>query len=257
MKPKSLQPIVESYNVEEEHFYEKTYLFVKGYATGRAFENTLKALPLARKIHDGQYRKNTELTSGDKIPYILHPLKVCSTLMSLNLPLSDDELDILYACAILHDTLEDGKEYFPKGGREYVTEYKFDPRVEEIIKLLSKDAGSDEYTLNRYFNAIKVNKIALLIKIADRSHNVEDLYTFTPDKMLKYVTETKEYFLSKNSLCAYAKANYPELSNGIVILKSKIMSLTDLTEVVLIKYREILDEQDAEIKRLKEKLNEA
>ena len=139
-----MYPIVECYNVDEEYLYNKTYLFIQGYATGRGFKNTLKALPLARKIHNGQYRKGLVEVSGQQVrlPYILHCLKVCSTLISLNLMLPDEELDVLYTCALLHDTLEDGEEFFPKGGIEYEQDYGFPPEVTETIKLLRSEAPS-------------------------------------------------------------------------------------------------------------------
>lgn len=248
---KVLKPIVETYNTEEEYLYSKSYLFIKGFATGRNYQNTLKALPLARLIHNGQYRKGETIIDGNivHLPYLVHCLKVCSTLISLNLPLTDKELDLLYACAILHDTLEDGEKYFPKGGEEYYTEYGLDKEVMNIIKLLSKHTGADEYELNEYFNEIKKNKIALLIKLADRSHNVEDLYNMK--NISKYIKETRDYFLNKNSLCAYAKAHYPDISNGITILKSKILSLTEATEVMMHKYENIIKEKDIEIEKLK------
>ena len=52
-----MQNIIESYNVDEAFMYEKTYLFIKGFAVGRHLNNTLKMLPIARKIHNGQYLK--------------------------------------------------------------------------------------------------------------------------------------------------------------------------------------------------------
>ena len=89
MSERKLQPIVESYNLEEEYLYNKTYLFIKGYATAKNLKYTLLALPLARKIHNGQYRKGEAIVNGKscRLPYLLHSLKVCSTLISLNLKL--------------------------------------------------------------------------------------------------------------------------------------------------------------------------
>lgn len=251
-----LKPIVESYNTEEEHLYNKTYIFIKGYAHGRSFKYTLKALPLARKAHNGQYRKGLVEVDGQMVnlPYILHPLKVCSTLISLSLPLPDEELDLLYACAICHDILEDAEEMFPQEGRELITEYGFPEEFYLVLKLLSKHSGSTPYEINEYFNHIKKNKIALLIKMADRSHNVEDLYNMK--NIDKYIKETKDYFLSKNSIAAYGKANYPEISNGITILKSKILSLTEATEVMMHREQAALKEKDEEIALLKEKVQQ-
>ena len=48
--------LLNNYNREGQWLYEKPYLFIKGYATGRNFQNTLRALPLARCVHNGQYR---------------------------------------------------------------------------------------------------------------------------------------------------------------------------------------------------------
>lgn len=250
---RKIVPIIESYNVDEEYLYIKPYLFIKGMAVEGNYVNTLKALPLARKFHDGQYRKGLAKVNGKMVslPYVLHVLKVCSTLVNLKqqLPMTHDELDILYTCALLHDSIEDADQYFPKGGIELVTDYGFPEEVFEIVSMLSKYSGADEFELSNYFNKIKKNKIALLIKMSDRSHNVEDLYNMKIEKLHKYVTETRQYIYP---LSSYAKQNYPELSNGVTLLKSKIVSLTESTETIVDLYEEKLKEKDEEIKALKE-----
>ena len=249
----TMQPIIESYNVNEEYLYNKPYLFIKGFATGRNFVNTLKALPLARKFHDGQYRKGTIVIDGKEVqlPYVLHVLKVCSTLITLNLPLSDKELDILYAAAICHDLLEDCAEEFPDGGTELITTFHLDTEIYEIVKILSKPSGLDDVELNKYFNTIKYHKLALLIKLADRSHNVETLSSMKSEKLHKYVNETRRWIYP---LCSYGKQNYPELSNGFTILKAKIVSLTEETEVLVDMFTEQLLEKDKEIQALRTQL---
>lgn len=251
---RELVPIVESYNTEEEFLYVKQYLFIKGYALGKNLPYTLKALPLARKIHNGQYRKGTVTIKGQdyKLPYVLHVLKVASTLLSLNLPLNNEELDILLASALLHDSIEDG--IFLQGGRELVTEYGFTEEIYNVVKSLSKYAGANEQELNDYFNKLKCNKYALLIKLADRSHNVEDLYNMKLEKLHKYVKETRDYVYP---LSSYAKANYPELTTGVTILKAKIVSLTELTETLVDMYTEKLEEKDREIQQLKDGISQS
>ena len=245
--------ILEEFNVEEEFLYNNTYLFIKGYATGLELNQTLKALPLARCLHNGQYRKGT-ITIDDKqyqLPYLLHVLKVCSTLISLKLCLTKDELDSLLAASLLHDVIEDCKEHFPDGGNELTTRYGFSPDVYLIVKSVSKLSGLNEEQLNEYFNDIKRNKLSLLIKLADRSHNVEDLYNMKPEKLHKYVTETRTWIYS---LANYGKSYYPELSNGLNILKSKIVSLTECTETVVELYETELIKKDKEIEELRLKL---
>ena len=246
---RKMTPILDSYNVEEEYLYSKTYCFIKGFAFGLHYKNVLKALPLARKLHNGQYRKGFFKVNDEtvQLPYVVHVLKVCSTLISLNLPLNDEELDILYTSALLHDVLEDASEYFPNGGMELVQDYSFPREVLEIILLLSKYSGMNELELNEYFNKLKKNKFALIIKLADRSHNVEDLYNMK--NIEKYIKETKDYFL--HGLCSYGKATYPEFSEGITILKSKILSLTETVEVMYERQKLIIETKDEEIKLLK------
>ena len=77
---------------------------------------------------------------------------------------------------------------------------------------------------------------------------MEDLYIMKIEKLHKYVRETRNYIYP---LCTYAKANYPELSNGITILKSKIVSLTELTETIVDMYEDKLKEKEIEIENLK------
>lgn len=250
-----MKPIIESYNTEEEYLYIEPYIYIKGYADSRNFNQTLKALPLARKVHDGQHRKGTVEINGKEVqlPYVLHVLKVCFTLILLNLKMPDEDLDILYASAICHDMLEDRPDLFTEqDGKELVTKYHLDIRVFETVKLLSKHSGANEYELNEYFNNIKYNKFALLVKLADRSHNVETLSCMTLEKIHKYVDETRRWIYP---LCNYGKQTYPELSNGFTILESKIVSLTEATELLVNMFTAKLAEKDKEIKSLKTELN--
>ena len=80
--------------------------------------------------------------------------------------------------------------------------------------------------------------------MADRSHNVEDLYNMSIEKLHIYVKETRNYIYP---LSTYAKEHYPELSNGVTILKSKIVSLTELTETLVCQYDDILAKKNKEV----------
>ena len=129
-----------------------------------------------------------------------------------------------------------------------VNEYHFSPKVLEAIKLVSKRSGATEAELDDYFNQIKSSKYAILIKLADRSHNVEDLYVMKPEKLHKYVNETRTWVYP---LTTYGKANYPELSDGFTILKAKIVSLTECTETLIDMYETELNKKNDEIDKLK------
>lgn len=133
------------YNEADSAKYIKPYMFIKGYALGKGLPQTLIALPVGRKPHDGQYRKSGE-------PYFTHPLKVCSTLISLGV---DD--DVTLAAAILHDVLEDCSDSLPEGGQELTAEYGLASEILEIIRLLSKPSGLNDQELGAYFKKIERN----------------------------------------------------------------------------------------------------
>ena len=71
----------DDFSGEDNSAYIKSFMFIKGFAVALELEQTLIALAVARKMHYGQTRK-------DGAPYIMHPLKVCSTL--INYGVKDD-----------------------------------------------------------------------------------------------------------------------------------------------------------------------
>ena len=82
----------------EELLYKDTYNFIRGFINGRKLKHLPKALSLAKQVHNGQYRKGTVMVNGEecRLPYFVHVLKVTSFLISLDLPMSNEELDILH-----------------------------------------------------------------------------------------------------------------------------------------------------------------
>lgn len=198
--------------------YIKTYMFIKGFAMGRNLPQVMLALPVARKFHDGQYRKSGE-------PYVTHPLKVCSTLISYGI---DD--DITLAAAILHDVLEDCGDHLPKGGQELIEEYGIAPEILDIIMILSKRSGLDDQQLGQYFQKIEKNPKAALIKLADRLHNSGSLYTFSDEKMRKYLRETELFLIP---MASYCKKYYPQYVNAFSIMKSNIAALNSSMKMML------------------------
>ena len=239
----------DEFNQDDAVVYNKSYMFIKGFVVGKGnnLPNTLCALALARRLHDGQYRK-------DGVPYIYHPLKVCTTLINFGI---DD--DITLAAALLHDVLEDCQDKLPLKGRELIAEYHLDPEVLKIVNLLSKDSGLDDYELSVYFENIKQNPKALLIKLSDRLHNSSSLYAFTPEKMQKYIKETEMFLIP---MAKYGKAYYPQYMNAFAMLKNQIYSLNHSMKVISENYEkhyeeleQKIKEQEVEILKLEEALN--
>ena len=223
MKEKKILEMDHQFNEKDTQQYIKSYMFIKGFAIGKNLEQTLIALAVARHFHDGQYRK-------DGTPYISHPLKVCSSLISYGI-----EDDIILASALCHDVIEDCKDKLPLGGKELVSEYGLSVEVIETVMLLSKDSGLNDYELSVYFDKIKKNPKALLVKLADRLHNSSTLYEFTIEKMHKYIRETSMFLIP---MASYGKRFYPQYTNALSILKTNIYSLNHSMEIMLNKFEE-------------------
>lgn len=208
----------DEFNENDTARYIKSYMFIKGFAFGKNLRQVLVSLPIARKLHDGQYRK-------DGAPYICHPLMVCTTLISYGV---DD--DVTLSASLLHDVLEDCHEKLPFNGEELICQYRLEEEVLEIIRLLTKEPGLNDYELGRYFKRIEANPKAALIKLSDRLHNSSTLYTFSNDKMRKYLRETELFLIP---MASYCKKYYPEFTNVFGILKRNIEALNSSMKMML------------------------
>ena len=118
----------------------------------------------------------------------------------------------------------------PLGGKELTRQYHLDPEVLEIIQLLTKESGLDDYELSLYFKKIEANPKAALIKLSDRLHNSSTLYTFTNEKMRKYLRETDMFLIP---MASYCKKYYPEFTNAFGILKRNIEALNSSMKIML------------------------
>lgn len=54
---KNIENTKSDFEINEESKYIKTYLFIKGYAVAKNFQQTIIALSLAKRLHEGQYRR--------------------------------------------------------------------------------------------------------------------------------------------------------------------------------------------------------
>ncbi len=143
----------------------------------------LEAYEFAKEAH-----KNQKRVSGE--PYIVHPMSVAKTLIDLGL----DQPTI--AAALLHDVVEDTPVSF-KQIRE-----KFGSEVEMLVKGVSKINSikySKEITemdsLKRMFIAMSKDIRVILIKLADRLHNIQTVKYLPKARQIKICTETMNLFV--------------------------------------------------------------
>lgn len=229
-KLKAIDPAILLYNENEFWLIQQPYEYIEYYAVEQRLYNTAIALSLARGLHNGTYRKFGVVKDGEthRLPYFIHCLLVCRMLLDIHVPLSNDEKDILLAAALCHDLIEDIP--FKKGGKELYEDYQLDKRVYETVCLVSKKKEATIEEEKAYFRHICENKLALLVKLADRGNNVEDLYNMSAKKFEEYVWETQEYFLP---MCDYGQTHYEELYGSIHILRDKINTLINASSVMI------------------------
>lgn len=244
----AIDPSVLAYNEDEFWMIRAPYEYVEYFAEKRRLFNTALALPLTRGLHNGTYRKLPVMRGGVafKPPYAIHCLTVCKMLADLNLPLSNEDEDVLLASALCHDMIEDVP--FENHGEELTTVFHMDPRVYETVKCVSKRYDFTPEEERAFFRNIMEHPLALLIKLSDRGHNVTDLYNMSERKIHEYIGETRTFFLP---MCSYARAHYPELADVTEILQNQITCLTKAVENMAIKHARIQQELNDELEMLK------
>jgi guanosine-3',5'-bis(diphosphate) 3'-pyrophosphohydrolase len=144
---------------------------------------TQRAFIVARDAHSGQMR-----SSGD--PYITHPVAVAGILADMHL-----DHETLMA-ALLHDVIEDthhSKEDLSKQFGETVGEL-----VEGVSKLEKIHFSSTQEAQAENFRKMMMAMVqdirVILIKLADRTHNMRTLGSLRPDKRRRIARETLEIY---------------------------------------------------------------
>ena len=142
-----------------------------------------KAFNFAYDLHEGQYRKSGE-------PYIAHPIAVASLLRDLG----GDSVTI--AAGFLHDVVED-TEVTPEE-IEAMFGVQVRQLVEGVTKLskfnFSSTTERQAENFRRMFLAMATDIRVIVVKLADRLHNMRTLNHLKPEKQRRISQETREIF---------------------------------------------------------------
>ncbi len=157
---------------------------LREYLSAPQIEDVERAYVIGAEAHDGQRR-----IQGDK--YISHPLAVAELLADLKL----DSSTII--AAILHDTLEDTHLTKQEMADEFGDEVaKLVDSVSKIDKLeFSSPQHAKAENLRRMFLATADDLRVILIKMADRLHNLESLNVHRWQKRKRIAAETREIYI--------------------------------------------------------------
>ena len=156
---------------------------VKSYNPGVNEQLLSKAYQISKRYHKDQYRKSGE-------PFVVHPLEVAKILADIEL----DQTSII--SAILHDVIEDTDYSLEMAKKE------FGQKTANIINGVTKleklvfDSKEEQQVSNirKMIIAMSEDVRIILVKLADRLHNMRTLYPLSEEKRLKNSMETLEVY---------------------------------------------------------------
>lgn len=161
--------------------YDDLKLKLQEYLSEDDIKQIEKAYLYAKKKHKGQYRKTGE-------EYIVHPLFVAYILTSINA-----DKDTIIA-ALLHDAIEDTET--SKNDIKEIFGDVVAKLVDGVTKINSINVSTDNEYLTSYYKKIIVcmseDVRVIIIKLADRLHNMRTLYALDHEKQKRKAKETLE-----------------------------------------------------------------
>ena len=167
------------FNDMTENFIAK----IKFAFAGDAAEKILRALKFASEAHGGQRRESGE-------PYLVHPLHVADILFDLGM-----DADTLCA-ALLHDTLEDTKTKLADVEKNFGAEVaELVQGVTKLDKIVFKSKAQEQAeNFRKMFFAMSRDIRVLIIKLADRLHNMRTLSALPLERQYANAEETLELY---------------------------------------------------------------
>lgn len=141
------------------------------------------AYDYGREMHEGQFRHSGE-------PYFSHPVAVAAILTEQQL----DDATII--TALLHDTIEDTKSTYSEVAERFGNEVAM--LVDGVTKLTNLQLSSSETkqaeNFRKLFMAMSKDLRVILVKLADRLHNMRTIKAMRPEKQIQKARETMDIY---------------------------------------------------------------
>lgn len=148
------------------------------------FQELKAAYDFSAEAHEGQKRQTGE-------PYFIHPCAVVNILVDLGF----DDVSTLVA-AFLHDVLEDtpvtSDELEQKFGKEVLELVEGVTKLDKIKFVSAEDEQAEN--LRKMFFAMAKDYRVIIIKLADRLHNMRTLDALKPEKQIKIATQSLKIY---------------------------------------------------------------
>lgn len=174
------------YDDEAVERYWDTLLPKVSYLGTRNAARIKTSLRVAYRAHRGQMRKSGE-------PFIIHPVEVSSLLCDLRM-----DAETIMA-GLLHDTVEDTNVTFTQVeamfGEVVRSIVEGETKVSKLPKLAFSDYADEQAeNLRQMFVAMSDDYRIIIVKLADRLHNMRTLKHMKPEKQQKISRETLDIF---------------------------------------------------------------
>lgn len=168
----------------KEELYDKLKTGLKNYLNEKDIQTVEKAYLIAADYHEGQKRKSGE-------DYIIHP--VCVAIILANLYMDADTI----AAGLLHDTVEDTEYTLEQVKTDFSEHVAL--LVEGVTKLTELNLVNDKVekqaeNLRHMFIAMSKDIRVIIIKLADRLHNLKTLEYQNKEKQEEKALETIEIY---------------------------------------------------------------
>ncbi len=203
-----------------------------------------RAFNFAREAHEGQFRMSGE-------PYYIHPYEVAMILADLGMD------DVTISSALLHDVLEDTEVTHEEMEKEFGKEVV--DLVEGVTKLGKIPYSSKEEqqieNLRKMFLAMANDIRVILIKLADRLHNMRTMKSLPEEKRLLKALETMEIYAPLAHRLGIYNIKW-ELED-ISLMYLDPIGYKEISTQIAEKREERLDALEAIKTNIMEKINEA
>lgn len=141
------------------------------------------AYEYGQRMHEGQFRHSGE-------PYFTHPVAVAAILTEMRLD------DATIVTALLHDTIEDTRASWGDVSEKFSREIA--DLVDGVTKLtnlqLSGSHSKQAENFRKLFMAMTRDLRVILVKLADRLHNMRTIRAMKPEKQVKKARETMDIY---------------------------------------------------------------